>query len=188
MQLCSGFWHWKRTTACVVIITFATSLISPTFASINYSKEQLKQQSKNKEKVNDSNNAKSRPVNLSTDIKKSFDNNRYLNVRSQDLKSPKKEYKFLSPNNIYQPYFELGGAKYFNQAAAAAGIYDLFIPLYQQTENHLLFTNLRIFDRSGNAFEGNVHIGYRRLYPNSEQMVGVYGSFDRKRSENRRFL
>ncbi|HJZ23914.1 MAG TPA: inverse autotransporter beta domain-containing protein [Candidatus Babeliales bacterium] len=86
--------------------------------------------------------------------------------------------------NRYKPYFELGGAKYFNQNSNAAGIYDLFIPLYQQKGDQIFFTDLRIFDRSGSSFEGNVHLGYRKIFLDTKQMFGIYGSFDRKRSDN----
>lgn len=90
--------------------------------------------------------------------------------------------KIFSSQNRYQPYFEVGGAKYFNQTSSVAGIYDLFIPLCQQRDDQLLFTDLRIFDRSGSSFEGNAHFGYRKLYPDAKQMFGVYAAFDRKRS------
>lgn len=90
---------------------------------------------------------------------------------------------FLSQNK-YQPYFELGGAKYFNQKSSVAGIYDLFIPLLQN-DNQLLFTDLRIFDRSGNSSEGNLHLGYRKLYPDTRKVFGIYGAFDCKRSDKR---
>ncbi|EKD46073.1 MAG: hypothetical protein ACD_69C00029G0006 [uncultured bacterium] len=91
----------------------------------------------------------------------------------------------LDDRNKYQPYFEMGGAKYFNQNSSVAGIYDLFIPLYQQKEDQIFFTDLRIFDRSGSSFEGNVHLGYRKIFLDTKQMIGVYGAFDRKRSDNR---
>src|SRR3990172_9920061 len=90
----------------------------------------------------------------------------------------------LDDRNKYQPYFEMGGAKYFNQNSSVAGIYDLFIPLYQQKEDQIFFTDLRIFDRSGSSFEGNVHLGYRKIFLDTKQMFGIYGSFDRKRSDN----
>lgn len=91
--------------------------------------------------------------------------------------------QIFSSQNRYQPYFELGGIKYFNQASNVSEIYDLFIPLYQQQNNQLFFTDLRIFDRSGSSFEGNAHFGYRKLYLDTKQMFGIYGAFDRKRSD-----
>lgn len=89
--------------------------------------------------------------------------------------------------NKYQPYLTIGGAKYFNQSSDVAGIYDLFIPLLQNDDN-VFFTDLRIFDRSGSSFEGNAHIGYRTLLSNSNQMFGVYGSFDRKKTNHKSFF
>lgn len=82
----------------------------------------------------------------------------------------------------YQPYFELGGAKYFDKNAVFAGIYDLFIPLLQNS-TELFFTDLRIFDRRGGSFEGNIHLGYRKLHLESQRMFGIYGAFDHKISE-----
>jgi hypothetical protein len=85
--------------------------------------------------------------------------------------------------NKYQPYVELGGLKYFNQNSSVASIYDLFIPLHQSdNENHLVFTDLRLFDRSGASFEGNIHLGYRKLFLDTNSIFGLYGAFDRKRS------
>ena len=95
--------------------------------------------------------------------------------------------KPFSSKNKYQPYFEIGGVKYFNQNSTVAGIYDLFIPLLQK-DDQLLFTDLRIFDRSGSSFEGNAHLGYRKLYSDTEQMFGVYGAFDRKRTAENNFF
>ncbi|MEI8054504.1 MAG: inverse autotransporter beta domain-containing protein [bacterium] len=93
----------------------------------------------------------------------------------------------FSSENKYQPYFEIGGAKYFNQNSTVAGIYDLFIPMLQK-DDQLLFTDLRLFDRSGSSFEGNAHLGYRKLYSDTEQMFGIYGAFDRKRTTERNFF
>lgn len=83
--------------------------------------------------------------------------------------------------NTYRPFIEIGGAKYFHQSSTAALVYDFFIPLFQK-DNQLLFTDLRIFDRSGSQFEGNAHFGYRRMNETTKQMFGIYGAFDRKRT------
>ena len=92
----------------------------------------------------------------------------------------------FSSTNKYQPYLELGGIKYFNQEPSGAGIYDLFLPLLvgEQDNKQLLFTDLRIFDRTGSSFEGNAHLGYRVLIPETKQLYGFYASFDRKRSDS----
>ena len=40
----------------------------------------------------------------------------------------------------------------------------------------------------GSSFEGNVHLGYRRLFSESGQLIGIYGSFDRRRSPYRNYF
>ncbi len=86
--------------------------------------------------------------------------------------------------NKYQPYVEVGGARYFNQNSNTAGLYDLFIPILQ-TNDQIFFTDLRIFDRSGASFESNVHLGFRKLFLDKKQMFGVYTAYDHKRSDHR---
>ena len=105
---------------------------------------------------------------------------------SQTMNLSKSPNLFLSSNK-YQPYFELGGIKYFNQYTKGAGVYDLFLPLIQK-ENRLIFTDLRIFDRTGSSSEGNAHLGYRQLFSETKQMIGIYGSFDRKRSDHKKYF
>jgi hypothetical protein len=89
--------------------------------------------------------------------------------------------------NIYLPYLEVGGEKCFHDSSNAALIYDLFIPLLQKQEQ-LLFTDLRIFDRTGKQFEGNIHLGYRKMSEITHQMLGIYGAFDRKRTLHQNFF
>jgi hypothetical protein len=76
------------------------------------------------------------------------------------------------------------GGRYFNHPSSVAGSYDLFIPLYQPKDNQLLFSDLRIFDRSGSSFEGNAHFGYRILCLDTKQIFGVYASFDRRKIDH----
>lgn len=87
----------------------------------------------------------------------------------------------LTKQDKYHQYLEIGGARYFNNYAKAAGLYDLFIPLLQ-TENQLFFTDARFFDRSGHAAEMNIHLGYRKLNAASERMFGIYGALDWRKS------
>ena len=97
----------------------------------------------------------------------------------------------FSQENRYQPYVEVGGIKYFNQESKAAGIYDLFLPLYSRSSNKattLFFSDLRIFDRTGSSFEGNAHIGYRLMQPETKQLYGIYTSFDRRKSEQKNYF
>ncbi|HBC71971.1 MAG TPA: hypothetical protein DCZ38_04255, partial [Coxiellaceae bacterium] len=83
--------------------------------------------------------------------------------------------------NKYLPYLQVGGTRFFNgQSSVAAGI-DLFVPILQ-SPNKLVFTDVRFYDRTGKSFEGNIHLGYRQLLE-KENLYGVYGAFDRKRSE-----
>ncbi len=107
-------------------------------------------------------------------------------------KGDRSNYQEDSQNRInftkfqqYLPYFQAGGTGFFNvnRSKAATGL-DLFMPLLQTTsQQHLLFSHLRLFDRTGKAFEGNAHLGYRHLVPAREHIYGIYGAFDRKKSD-----
>ncbi|CAL7962474.1 hypothetical protein GAMM_30050 [Gammaproteobacteria bacterium] len=152
---------WRLSVSFLVIFTVSNFLFSSAFAS--YSAIEGKSTKSEVNFVNDH-------------ARSSY---KYFNTQIGQLKK-----KTLSSQNKYQPYFELGGAKYFNQKSGAANIYDLFIPLFQK-DNQLFFTDLRILDRSGSSFEGNAHIGYRKLYPTTKQMIGIYGAFDRGSSDNK---
>ena len=101
-------------------------------------------------------------------------------IIQEQIHSPSQETTFLRANR-YHPYFSMGGVKFFNHPQKAATTYDLFIPLWQDS-NWLSFTDLRIFNRTEKPFEGNIHLGYRYLFPETKQIAGIYGSFDRKRT------
>ncbi|MBU0744530.1 MAG: inverse autotransporter beta domain-containing protein [Gammaproteobacteria bacterium] len=92
----------------------------------------------------------------------------------------------ISPFNSeasYLPYLQFGGTKFFNvDSAKAASGADLFVPIWQQP-TQLFFTHLRVYDRTGKPFEGNAHLGYRHLVPEKEHLYGIYGAFDRKRTD-----
>jgi hypothetical protein len=85
--------------------------------------------------------------------------------------------------NYYLPYMQIGGTRFFNVSVSdwAAGV-DLFVPLFQVSPSHLVFTHLRFYDRTGKPFEGNAHFGYRYLSQDETRLHGIYGAFDRKRS------
>ena len=88
-----------------------------------------------------------------------------------------------SAKNNYQPYIQIGGTRFFHvQESNTAAIADVFVPLWQQDLSNLVFTDLRINDRSGTPFEGTVHLGYRHLFSDEQQMFGVYGAWDRKKT------
>lgn len=85
--------------------------------------------------------------------------------------------------NSYQPYLQFGGTRFFHLPQSnTAGTVDLFVPIWQQDLTDLIFTDVRITDRSGTPFEGNIHLGYRHLFSESQQSLGFYGAFDRKKT------
>ena len=185
-------YRWRRIISLTVLVTFSGSLFSPAFASNTSVNNGATANSTN---VMDDDhryefNTKLAPTSKTNNKSKTTLNktnyhavgkNGYFNVSTNHNQS---KHKLFSPSNKYQPYLELGGAKYFNQASSTAGIYDLFIPLLQK-DNQLLFADLRIFDRSGSSSEGNLHLGYRKLYSNTKQVFGIYGAFDCKRSNEK---
>lgn len=89
-----------------------------------------------------------------------------------------------SVDYLYLPYLQAGGTRFFNvgNSNKALGL-DFFIPLWQTPAN-LVFTDIRYYDRTGKPFEGNIHLGYRHLSPDNQNLYGVYGAFDRKRTES----
>jgi hypothetical protein len=84
---------------------------------------------------------------------------------------------------FYQPYLQIGGTRFTRIKHDYAASFDLFVPLWQASSTELLFTDLRVYDRSGTPFEGNLHLGYRHLSPEKKHLYGIYGAFDRKRTE-----
>ena len=102
-------------------------------------------------------------------------NNLDVSLGSNKLASP----LIFQVGKRYHTYLEVGASKYFNQSSSAAMVYDLFIPLWQR-EDRLLFSDLRIFDRSGSQFEGNAYLGYRYLDEANRRIFGIYGAYDRK--------
>jgi hypothetical protein len=83
----------------------------------------------------------------------------------------------------YSPYLQIGGTGFVNVSEYkwGAGL-DLFIPLWQRSPSHLVFTDVRLYDRFKGVFEGNVHVGYRYLSENETRLHGAYCAFDRKRT------
>ncbi len=82
--------------------------------------------------------------------------------------------------NSYLPYAQIGGTRFFNiNNSNWATSADLFIPIFQQPTN-LVFLDARIYDRTGKPFEGNIHLGYRHLIPENQQLYGIYTALDRK--------
>ncbi len=191
----SGFWYWRRSISWVVLVTFISFLLEPVFATfepmVNEKERedftQRKSEAQNNTGVTKIRESAAKAIGLK-EVKIKASNIKDSDIKRIGIKKAKAltDGMFLAKNN-YQPYLEVGGVKYLNQHVNAAGVYDLFLPLLQ-TADQLLFTDLRIFDRSGSAFEGNAHLGFRKLYPANGQMVGVYAAFDRKRSNNKNWF
>lgn len=190
----SQCWCWYRIISFILFITFSSVLLTSTLvystkeeSNENKAIESSRTNTKKTKTIPQSKTGKDKKVGFQdfgdrlplVDIKLN-------NVVTEDRRfktqpnSPAALESF-SKHNKYQPYFEIGGAKYFNQKSKVAGIYDLFIPLLQ-TEDQLFFTDLRIFDRSGSSSEANVHLGYRKLLPNTNEMFGIYGAYDYRKS------
>lgn len=84
--------------------------------------------------------------------------------------------------NDYLPYVQVGGMRFFNVTSSNwATSINLFTPVFQQPAN-LVFIDARFYDRTGKPFEGNIHLGYRHLIPENQQIYGIYTAFDRKRT------
>lgn len=188
------FWCWRRVISSVILITFSSSLLSPVLASSRSSSIPQEAVSAVADKFKPKRDrggsslgkaGKARDTTIQPNVK----NIKYKTVPISVTTSSPQESKnsLFTKENKYQPYLEMGGAKYFNQQANIAGIYDLFIPLLQ-TADQLFFTDLRIFDRSGGSFEGNAHLGYRKMCLDKKQLFGIYAAFDRKRSDNQHWF
>jgi len=170
-----SYWHWRRVVSLIVLITFSSSMFSSAFASnhpLGTSETRMQEVGAKTKKVKQQEVwlRNLMPVFVQSEANKKF---------NQQFKQSQNQ--LFSPQNKYQPYLEIGGAKYFNQVANASGVCDLFIPLLQRADQ-LLFADLRIFGRSSGSSEGNLHLGYRKLYPATKKLFGIYGAFDHKKS------
>lgn len=168
--------QWRRFISLAVLVTYSSSIFSPVFALSALDDSVVKDKPTHDFKhglgINSRGKTHHPALLLNKSVESNHEANKNLNAKT-----------ILSPNK-YLPYFDFGGFKHFNQESGAASIYDLFIPLLQK-DNQLLFADLRIFDRSGGSAEGNLHFGYRKLYPNTQQLFGIYGAFDYRRSPSR---
>ena len=88
----------------------------------------------------------------------------------------------LEKKTDYLPFLQVGGTRFFNVTSSNfAASLDFFIPIWQEPTN-LVFTDLRVYDRSGKQIEGNFHLGYRHLLPEKQILYGFYSAFDCKRT------
>ena len=117
-------------------------------------------------------------------IKSASTNHNVVDAKSIARKNFNANTKVQNLPNTYSSYLQVGGTRFFNvksSDSSAAGL-DFFIPLWQ-SPMQLIFTDIRFYDRSGKALEGNVHLGYRQLSSKKQYLYGIYGAFDRKRSD-----
>lgn len=63
---------------------------------------------------------------------------------------------------------------------------NFFYPLVQDDDS-MLFADLRVRLDKSKDFEGNIGLGYRRLYPEKDLIIGSYGFFDRRVSAENHF-
>lgn len=85
----------------------------------------------------------------------------------------------------FLPYLQLGGSKFSGNSESrwAHGI-DMFVPLWQRSTNDLVFSHIRLYDRSGAPFEGNIHFGYRNLSESKNRILGIHVAYDHKRVDH----
>ncbi|NGX31683.1 MAG: hypothetical protein K940chlam8_01059 [Chlamydiae bacterium] len=90
----------------------------------------------------------------------------------------------------YPARADLGGFYHYQRKASRKqhsffGELDLFIPLIQ-SQNSLLFFDLRLEDFQGSPSEGNIGFGVRHIM--GDWMGGVYAFYDIKRSEHHNYF
>jgi hypothetical protein len=96
------------------------------------------------------------------------------------------QIKLTAAPKWYLPYFDLGGY-YSKLEPNEAGQANFFLPLLQNP-NNLLYSSIRAYDKSGNPWEGNLAVGYRNLSLDQNNLWGVYGSYDRLRSQAQNYF
>ncbi len=76
----------------------------------------------------------------------------------------------------YYPQWYLGGYV-FKNGPRAAGETTLLSPLFENSDQ-LLFSSLRLLDKSGKPWESSVALGYRCLNIDHTNLMGLYGGID----------
>lgn len=80
----------------------------------------------------------------------------------------------------YSGRLDIGG--YYQNHDQSYDQIDVMLPVLQNRQS-LLFLDLRGTDVQGPAFEGNAGLGYRQISADNSMMYGVYGFYDRRRSD-----
>lgn len=82
----------------------------------------------------------------------------------------------------YYGHIDIAGYQLFDTKSHNEVLVDAFVPILQWPDS-LLYVNFRGASRSKGAFEGNLGTGMRWLSADNRQLTGVYGFFDRRRTE-----
>jgi hypothetical protein len=90
-------------------------------------------------------------------------------------------------SNHYAPTIDIAQYALHQGNARSANLIEGFIPLYPRGFQHLLFTDIRFYNPNSTPIEGNIDLGFRRLYHQGNRLFGLYAGYDRYRSETRRY-
>jgi hypothetical protein len=89
-------------------------------------------------------------------------------------------------SNPYIPTLDVAQYALHQGDARSANLVESFIPLLS-TSNSLPFLDVRFYNPNGTPIEGNIDIGFRRLFHQNSRLFGLYAGYDRYRSETRRY-
>jgi len=90
--------------------------------------------------------------------------------------------------NPYIPTIDIAQYALHEGDVRSANLLEGFIPIYQTSSNKLLFTDVRLYNPNGTPLEGNIDLGFRRLFHQGRRLLGFYGGDDRFRSETRNYF
>lgn len=93
----------------------------------------------------------------------------------------------ISNTNYYYPAIDIAQYAIHQGNARSSNLIEGFIPLYQKFPQTLSFIDMRFYNPNGLPIEGNIDLGIRRLFHQDECLFGIYGGYDRYRSDTRRY-
>ena len=89
--------------------------------------------------------------------------------------------------NVYRPTIDIAQYVIHEGNARSSNLIEAFIPIYPRAFQQLGFTDIRFYNPNGAPVEGNIDIGYRKLLHQNTRLFGIYGGYDRFRSDTRRY-
>jgi hypothetical protein len=129
--------------------------------------------------------------------------NSYTLARSHEINSANVTQSLISPTNkkplfnkpsktsihlfYYQPTIDLAQYALHQGNFRSANLIEGIIPLYQSGGALLSFADIRLYNPNGISVEGNIDLGFRRLFNQGNKLFGIYAGYDRYRSETRRY-